>query len=82
MNYVKDIVPKFSQKAKPIYNTIKGNTLCWTEEAENALQNLKEAILGSGQLEGRDDSKSLEVDIDPNGYQPTARNEKVIYQFV
>lgn len=57
MNYVRDIIPKFSQKAKTIYATIKGNKLSWTEEAEKALCELKESILSSGQLEGRNDEK-------------------------
>lgn len=78
MGYVRNLIPRFSQMAKPIYMAIKGGHLNWTEKAEEALQEIKAAILNSGQLEGRNDGKNLEADleIDNIGYQLIVRNEK------
>lgn len=78
LGYVRDLIPRFSQMSKPIYATIKGGRLKWTEKAEEALTELKTAILNSGQLEGRNDEKNLEADLETDeiGYQLIVRNEK------
>lgn len=37
MGYVRDIIPGYSQMAKPIFAAIKGESLKWTSEADEAL---------------------------------------------
>jgi len=64
MGYVRDLIPCFSQMAKPIHTTIKGGRLNWTKKAEEALQEMKAAILNSGLMEGRNDEKDLEADLE------------------
>lgn len=61
LNYIRELIPKYSREARVLYQGTKEGPWRWTEQMENARLNLIEMALSSGELDRRDETVPLEV---------------------
>ncbi len=63
LNYIRELIPKYSREAKVLYSGTKEGKWSWTEQMEQARLKLIRMALDSGELERRDDSLPLHVHV-------------------
>ncbi len=61
LNYIRELIPKYSREAKVLYSGTREGKWTWTEQMEQARLKLIRMPLESGELERRDDSLPLHV---------------------
>ncbi|MGL5687080.1 MAG: reverse transcriptase domain-containing protein, partial [Vagococcus fluvialis] len=64
LNFVRDLIPGFSAKAKTLYKATAGDNFKWDEKLEKIKCDLIDMALGSGRIVRRDPDKNLIVKID------------------
>lgn len=63
LNYVRELIPKYSREAKVLYSGTREGKWTWTDQMEQARLKLISMALESGELERRDDSLPLHVHV-------------------
>ncbi len=63
LNYIRELIPKYSREAKVLYSGTKEGKWSWTEQMEQARLKLIRMALNSGELERRHDSLPLHVHV-------------------
>ncbi len=63
LNYVRQLIPKYSREAKVLYSGTREGKWIWTDQMEQARLKLISMALESGELERRDDSLPLHVHV-------------------
>ncbi len=61
LNYVRELIPKYSREAKVLYQGTKAGKWIWTDQMEEARLKLLRMALESGELESRDETLPLHV---------------------
>lgn len=64
LNFVRDLIPGYSSKAKILYKATAGNDFRWDENLENIKCEIIDMALGSGRITRRDPEKNLIVKIE------------------
>lgn len=63
LNYIRELIPKYSREAKVLYQGTREGKWQWTEQMEKARLKLIRMALDSGQLERRNDRVPLCVHV-------------------